>query len=434
MTFSVQEKALQATRSRSGREVKPKVYNDGMISSMSLGGIDYDAQEYVESKSSRKRARVDNSKAEQVGLDQAPPAKCSGGIFKAAAIEVLRQEMRLMTTGEIAKLALKRNLIKCSGKTPEATMASALYTDVKKREYKSAFVRPKEGLFGLKEWNKGGTMMSSIDLKAMNGAVNVIQPQEEAIQERGRLTEKQVLNEGALLEQQPCSLAASFATSVNNRKVKVSNSRRDGLIDLLSAAEHIGTPPTKAVKVDAFELTGSCNSAREEEFSRLVTGDHSEEKESNFEKKDVYPSQHVDALSVGREREIHFANACSTELNNNDAHGDHQSDGDGGEPCVQSPERKRPVSCDWMVNLECNLRFLKSFVADPSTESKQKAKDALSEVENYIKTLLSASNVASYDDGLNRAKIHAGQTLKLSEGYHLLRPVLNLEILPLKTA
>ena len=427
MTFSVQEKVLQATRSRSGREVKPKVYNDGMISSMSLGGIEYDAQEYVESKSSRKRARVDNSKAEQVGLDQAPPAKCSGGIFKAAAIEVLRQEMRLMTTGEIAKLALKRNLIKCSGKTPEATMASALYTDVKKRESKSAFVRPKEGLFGLREWGKGDTMMPSSDRKATYGAENAIQPKEEAIHEHRRLIEKQFLNEGAHLEQQPCSLAASFATSVNNRMLKVSNSRRDGLIDLLSAAEHIGTPPTKAEKVDAFELTGSCNSAREEEFPRLVTGDQSEEKESNFEKKDVSPSQHFDALSVGREREIRFANACSTELNN-DAHGD------GGEPCVQSPERKRPVSCAWVVNLESNLRFLKSFVADPSTESKQKAKDALSEVEIFIKTFLTASNGQSYEDGLNRAKIHAAQTSKLSEGHHLLHPILNLEILPLKTA
>eukprot|EP00890_Picochlorum_soloecismus_P003969 jgi/Picsp_1/4573/NSC_01943-R1_restriction endonuclease len=426
MTLAVQEKILQATRSRSGREVKPKVYNDGMISSMSLGRIEYDTQEYMESKNSRKRTRVDNSKAEQAGLDQAPPAKCNGGIFKAAAIEVLRQEMRLMTTGEITKLALMRNLIKCSGKTPDATMASALYTDVKKREHNSAFVRPKEGLFGLREWAKGGTMVPSIEFKVMSAAENVIQSQEEAAQEPGHI-EKQFLNEGMHLEQQPCSLAASFATSGNNRKLKVSNYRRDGLIDLLSAAEHIGTPPTKAVKVDAFELTGSCNSAREEEFSRLVKGDQSEEKESNFEKKDDSPSQHFDALSVGRERECHLINACSTELNNNNALGD------GGEPCVQSPERKRPL-CAWMINLESNLRFLKSFVAAPSTESKQKAEDALSEVENSIKTFLSASNGSPYDDGLNQAKIHLGQTSKPSEGYELLPPVLSLEILPLKTA
>lgn len=54
--------------------------------------------------------------------------------------------------GEIARLALKRGLIKCSGKTPEATMASALYTDIKRREGQSVFIRPHEGLFGLREW------------------------------------------------------------------------------------------------------------------------------------------------------------------------------------------------------------------------------------------------------------------------------------------
>ncbi|GAB4823425.1 hypothetical protein N2152v2_010471 [Parachlorella kessleri] len=79
-----------------------------------------------------------------------------GGIFKMAAVEVLRQEKRLLSTGEIARLALKRGLIKCSGKTPEATMASALYTDIKRREGQSIFIRPHEGLFGLREWIEQG--------------------------------------------------------------------------------------------------------------------------------------------------------------------------------------------------------------------------------------------------------------------------------------
>ncbi|KAG2432852.1 hypothetical protein HXX76_008585 [Chlamydomonas incerta] len=43
-------------------------------------------------------------------------------------------------------------LLKCQGKTPEATMASALYTDVKRKLQKSLFTRPQEGLFGLREW------------------------------------------------------------------------------------------------------------------------------------------------------------------------------------------------------------------------------------------------------------------------------------------
>ena len=54
--------------------------------------------------------------------------------------------------GEIARLAMKRGLINCNGKTPDATMASALYTDLKRRDVNSIFIRPHEGLFGLREW------------------------------------------------------------------------------------------------------------------------------------------------------------------------------------------------------------------------------------------------------------------------------------------
>lgn len=54
--------------------------------------------------------------------------------------------------GDIAREAIKYNLISCQGKTPEATMASALYTDLKRKESASIFIRPHEGLFGLREW------------------------------------------------------------------------------------------------------------------------------------------------------------------------------------------------------------------------------------------------------------------------------------------
>ena len=35
-------------------------------------------------------------------------------------------------------------------------MASALYTDVKRKESNSVFIRPHEGLFGLREWADKG--------------------------------------------------------------------------------------------------------------------------------------------------------------------------------------------------------------------------------------------------------------------------------------
>ncbi|GAX82406.1 hypothetical protein CEUSTIGMA_g9834.t1 [Chlamydomonas eustigma] len=84
------------------------------------------------------------------------PLSGGGGIFKSAAVAVLRLERKLMTTGEITKVALEKGHIKCQGKTPEATMASALYTDVKRKHAKSVFTRPQEGLFGLREWIEEG--------------------------------------------------------------------------------------------------------------------------------------------------------------------------------------------------------------------------------------------------------------------------------------
>ena len=65
----------------------------------------------------------------------------SGGIFKSAAIAVLCRMQRLMTTGEICRAALEWGLLSCTGKTPEASMASCLYGDVKRNGLGSLFIR-----------------------------------------------------------------------------------------------------------------------------------------------------------------------------------------------------------------------------------------------------------------------------------------------------
>lgn len=56
-------------------------------------------------------------------------------------MEVLRQERRLLSTGDITKIALDRGFLQVQGKTPDATMASALYTDVRKKADASIFIR-----------------------------------------------------------------------------------------------------------------------------------------------------------------------------------------------------------------------------------------------------------------------------------------------------
>ena len=62
----------------------------------------------------------------------------------------------LTCAGEITRIALRQGLVQPSGKTPEATMASALYVDVKRKEGQSIFIRPHEGLFGLRAWLEEG--------------------------------------------------------------------------------------------------------------------------------------------------------------------------------------------------------------------------------------------------------------------------------------
>ena len=41
----------------------------------------------------------------------------------------------------LPRVAVDQGLLVCQGKTPEATMASALYTDVKRKGHKSLFTR-----------------------------------------------------------------------------------------------------------------------------------------------------------------------------------------------------------------------------------------------------------------------------------------------------
>lgn len=85
--------------------------------------------------------------------ERARPQKAAGGLYKTAAMNVLEAEQRFMRSGEITKVAQQMGFFKeCTGKTPEHTMASCLYQEIKKGK-KSPIVRPKEGLFGLRGWD-----------------------------------------------------------------------------------------------------------------------------------------------------------------------------------------------------------------------------------------------------------------------------------------
>ena len=74
----------------------------------------------------------------------------------ATLVKILELLLKLFfPAGAIYDRAMKQGLVsESAGKTPEATMAAALYTDIKKYRDRSTFVKPREGLFGLRDWNR----------------------------------------------------------------------------------------------------------------------------------------------------------------------------------------------------------------------------------------------------------------------------------------
>ncbi|BDA44550.1 hypothetical protein COCOBI_06-0260 [Coccomyxa sp. Obi] len=185
--------------SKRGRVVKPKQWDDGTEAPIALGGSRLarrtpPPKEDSGPSSGSDRPRRPASAGASLGRDTAKKATVplrdetgrfagvrpktaaersqsgtpsQGGIFKSAAEKVLAKHSRLMSTGEIARYAIKYALISPQGKTPEATMASALYTDIKKKEGASIFIRPHEGLFGLREW-----LARDMNLEGTNAALD----------------------------------------------------------------------------------------------------------------------------------------------------------------------------------------------------------------------------------------------------------------------
>lgn len=72
--------------------------------------------------------------------------------FIKAAHKILKNNDKPMSAKEITKIALERNLIQTSGKTPAASMGAQIYMDIKRNGDKSIFVKMERGKFGLKEW------------------------------------------------------------------------------------------------------------------------------------------------------------------------------------------------------------------------------------------------------------------------------------------
>lgn len=70
---------------------------------------------------------------------------------KEAATQVLRDAKRALSAQEISSRILAKGLWQTSGKTPHATVAAQLYTDIKKRGGASAFMQVGKNMFALRD-------------------------------------------------------------------------------------------------------------------------------------------------------------------------------------------------------------------------------------------------------------------------------------------
>ena len=77
----------------------------------------------------------------------------TSGSFLAAARAILAEAGHPLHPREITERALSAGLVQTTGKTPAATMAAQLYTNIKRHGPRSSFVQAGKGRFGLRTWS-----------------------------------------------------------------------------------------------------------------------------------------------------------------------------------------------------------------------------------------------------------------------------------------
>jgi DNA-directed RNA polymerase delta subunit len=98
----------------------------------------------------------------EVALPPPPPAPTAAELitqnrkmsYKQAAFHLLEREKRPMTAKEIVAIALHENLIESSGKTPDATLAGQLYTEMQRAGERSPIILIGPRTYALAEWYK----------------------------------------------------------------------------------------------------------------------------------------------------------------------------------------------------------------------------------------------------------------------------------------
>ncbi|PKL35952.1 MAG: hypothetical protein CVV44_20785 [Spirochaetae bacterium HGW-Spirochaetae-1] len=134
--------------------------------------------------------------------------------FKDVAVKILRKTPKPLSPKEITEIALEEGLLETEGKTPEATMAAHIYTDIKKN-IDTPFIKVGRGRFSLKE------MKGHIDSPDL-----LIEKQNEIV--RKELKEKLHEMDPFVFEY----LVGDLLTKIGYENVQVTKSTGDGGIDI----------------------------------------------------------------------------------------------------------------------------------------------------------------------------------------------------------
>jgi len=149
--------------------------------------------------------------------------------FKEVAAQVLKDSSKPLSAREITELALENNLLETEGKTPEATMAAHLYTDINKNK-KTVFLKVGKGRFTLKD-KKGP--IDSPDL--------LIEKQNEIV--RKELKEKLHEMDPYMFEY----LVGDLLIEIGYENVQVTKRSGDGGVDVLANLTVSGVTNVKTV-------------------------------------------------------------------------------------------------------------------------------------------------------------------------------------------
>jgi HB1, ASXL, restriction endonuclease HTH domain len=88
--------------------------------------------------------------------------------YREAALEILRKERHPMTAKEIITAAVAGGLLTVGGRTPDASLAGRLYTDIQRNGKKSLFIQVGPRKYALREWSDQSTKVEQQNSRLKN--------------------------------------------------------------------------------------------------------------------------------------------------------------------------------------------------------------------------------------------------------------------------